>query len=133
MAKTNPIQLFGFSTAVLYDPTTGEHFGKPIEVGQSSSFASEQELIENVGGCSAYPYGVAEGRSTAEGSVSFNELSPWMLAKMAGGTVVINGAEPGGNVSPLADLVGSSITDVSTGLIVGAKSGKRVKPCFWSV
>ncbi|MCK5883305.1 MAG: hypothetical protein KAG61_06425 [Bacteriovoracaceae bacterium] len=130
MAKSNPFQVFGICKVVLYDVVTREFFGPAIEVAQSSSFSADTEQIENSGGCSAFPYGVANGRSSAEGSIAFNELSPWMLAKMAGGTVVINGAEAGGNVSALADAVGVSITNGTTGIAVAAKAGSESSLAF---
>lgn len=130
MAKSNPFQVFGICKVVLYDTVTREFFGPAIEVAQSSSFSADTEQIENSGGCSAFPYGVANGRSSAEGSISFNELSPWMLAKMAGGTVVINEAEAGGNVSSLSNVVGTSLTDLSEGIVVGAKTGSESSLAF---
>jgi len=123
MAMKNPDQFFGICRAVLYDVNTREFFGPPIRVLQSSSFSSDRELIENAGGCSAFPYSIAAGRSSSEGSLAFTELSPWMLSKIAGGTVVINGAESGGNVEALADVVGTSISDAAEGLTVAVEAG----------
>ena len=130
MAMRNPIQMFGICRAVLYNAVTGELYGPPIRVLESSSFTSDKELIENVGGCQAYPWSIAQGRSSAEGSLSFKEISPWMYAAMAGGSVEINAAEAGGNVSSLTNIKGSSITSLTAGLDVAALAGQESKLAF---
>lgn len=124
MAESTPRAMFGNHDVTLFDNTTFLPFGRFRVLG-TLSFENTFDLVDLNGGSNSFPWNTGRGLTSSEISLEIRELHDIMFSKFLGATVTSTAAEAGGNVSVLTDKVGTSITDGSTGLIIGIISGSE--------
>lgn len=121
---SDPYQYYSICSAIPYK-NSGADKGKPygkIQVLQSSNFTLEGELVQNVGGCSKYPWAIGEGDISASISLAMTQFEPFMYELFLGKAPTENASETTGDVGTLTDTVGTSITDGTDGITVTATS-----------
>lgn len=118
MAVSNPITSFGVHQAVIKDLNTYEMFQILILDSVEPDFA--QDLIDLRGGSSAFPWGSAPGEATGEIAITVKQydagvlkyFSPYIdtsITETAAGEVA-------GNVSSLTNVIGTSVSEATTGI-----------------
>lgn len=119
MAVGNPLVSFGVCQAVFSDLTDPSIKGSAKILGDINPDVV-QELIDLRGGCAAYPWGSAPGEASGEISIMIKQYDKNILrfinSFIVGSQVEDADGEPDGSVTGLANVVGTSVFDATTGI-----------------
>ena len=137
MALKDPRTLYGIHSFTAINRTTGIPFGTPdngiLKVVGSANFGYDTELNPLRGGSNPHAVNVERGITTAEITLTTKEYPTW-LRELAGATVVANSAETSGTAESLANSIGTSAFDASTGIAsVAVSTADDVKDGFYFV
>lgn len=114
MAKSQPKSIFGVHSFTPYNKVTGEFLDQVIVLG-GSEFALSGETIKLEGGSSKYPFKVADGKISAELSLTAREYPDSFFELLMGKKLTVETIS-GGDVSALTAVNGTSMIDPTNGL-----------------
>lgn len=115
MALSEVRSVFGIHSFSAYRRSDRTFYGT-LRVLGSSSFSLTGENVVLNGGSNKYPWQVEEGLITAEISLVTREYPDWLFEVLLGRAVTQNSAEAAGSVSGLANVLGTSVVDSTTGI-----------------
>lgn len=115
MPLSDPIQTFGVHGFTAVNKATGLPYGKIIHVLGSANLVYDGDLITNTGGSNPHPVGIERGAVNSEITLNIKEYEPY-LNVLAGATIVENAAESSGAATGLANSIGTSVFDATTGV-----------------
>lgn len=115
MAFTNPRQVFSIHAIVPIRRSTDLPFGI-IRVALGGEISLDGELIDSFGGSNRFPFASELADIESEFTFSTEEYPDFMFEIFLGATVTETAAEASGNASSIADVVGTSVADGTTGV-----------------
>lgn len=114
MALSQPRCIYGIHSFTPYNKATGE-FLDEVRVLAGSEFSLSGEVIELLGGSSRYPWKVADGRISAELSLTAREY-PDSFFELLLGKQLTETTISGGDLSAITNVNGSTVSDATTGI-----------------
>lgn len=114
MAQSQPRCIYGIHSFTPYNKTTGE-FLDEVRVLAGSEFALSGEVIELLGGSSRYPWKVADGRISAELTLTAREY-PDSFFELLLGKKLTETVISGGDLSAITNVKGATVSDSVTGI-----------------
>ena len=115
MALSNPRPVFGIHSFTGYRRSDRSYYGI-LRVLGSSTFNLTGELINLNGGSQKYPWAVEEGTVEASIELVVREYPSWLMEVLLGKAPTDNAAEATGSVSSLANALGTSVSEATTGI-----------------
>jgi len=106
--------VFGIHSFSPYDITTGQVYGQTPIIA-SGEFSLTGEVIELTAGSSKYPWNVADGKITAELSLSIKEYPDFLYEIFMGKAPTVT-AVSGGDAGTILNKSGTSMVDAATGI-----------------
>lgn len=114
MGLSAPRSIFGIHSFSAYKRSDGLFYGE-LRVLENSSIGLSSELISLQGGSNKFDWSSEVGAMTSELVLSFSEYPNWVFELFAGNAPTSNSAEALGNVTTLANKLGTVI-DATTGI-----------------
>jgi len=115
MSLSKPLQIFGVHSVTPYSLVNGEPYGI-IRVLKGSSFNFSGELVENSAGSYNFPWGVEDGKQSAELVMKISQFEAFMFEVFFGIAPTEVAADADGTVTTLTNVKGTSLMSATTGI-----------------